>query len=154
MMERRIQTCEFPDPDVLEQEIRRLIPEPPGEQLDERVRQALAVCEIPEVTMTKAARVKFTPWGLLVCVGCLILGVGIGRFSGTNPHSANPGEFSVAAGQIDDFSPATENLRRPDSSVWTHTALWERQSGQFFNVKTHVADLRFDNCRLCHMAGG
>ena len=31
---------------------------------------------------------------------------------------------------------------------------WERQTGQIFNVATHVHDRRFNMCRECHRIGG
>lgn len=43
-------------------------------------------------------------------------------------------------------------------SVWhspaAAVAVWERQTGQIFNVATHIGDQRFSLCRDCHRVGG
>lgn len=43
-------------------------------------------------------------------------------------------------------------------SIWLSPAaaalVWEQQTGQIFNVVTHVGDRRFDMCRDCHRIGG
>lgn len=34
------------------------------------------------------------------------------------------------------------------------TAFWQEKTGESFDVRSHLADSRFDFCRLCHLADG
>jgi len=44
-----------------------------------------------------------------------------------------------------------ESLRHSPAAA---VAVWEQQTGQIFNVATHIGDQRFSLCRDCHRVGG
>ena len=48
-------------------------------------------------------------------------------------------------------SQIVESLRHSPAAA---VAVWEQQTGQIFNVATHIGDRRFRLCRDCHRVGG
>jgi len=97
----------------------------------------------------------------LIAAASLLIGIAIGRGLPTSTRNADAAQaafsesFAVSAGEIQPGSGDASQIAESVSlSLRDAVVNWEQQTGQIFNVATHVHDRRFNMCRECHRIGG
>ena len=71
------------------------------------------------------------------------------------PQGTISESFAVSAGETQPGSGDASQIAESVSlSPRDAVVNWEQQTGQIFNVATHVHDRRFNMCRECHRIGG
>lgn len=164
----------------IEDQIRQLSLRPPEDSLDRRIFEELAMMErlspqFVESLPRRGAAVVTAVWATLACLAGLIV---FGGNPNLNSGSTEPGTSSSmmdtaraekgsgAAGQGSarpnqtvPFSsengldaPASQNAEFELASARLLATEWEMQSGKVFPTALHLKDLRFFECRRCHVA--
>lgn len=173
---------EFADIELLEQQLKKLPLVAPSNQLDERVRSGILALADHDESVAYAKELKQqnavdgsqpARWHLretsiwhsqtAIAVVCLSIGVLVGL-----AVRSIPTVDSEMASPFNDRLVLSENIPANDrnernshetaalagQTAGERAACWEQRTGQVFDVRTHVADVRFEYCRSCHPAGG
>ena len=152
-----------PDLSFVEQQLKKLPLVTPSQQLDERVRTALWSEVDRHETNGFAARPAIWRSQPMTAVVGILLGMVVGFATGTSwIRNAESVQATRQQTFLSTNIPDNETMNvvgRVDHVLRGQTLMeragdWERRTGQEFNVRTHVADARFEFCRMCHLAGG
>jgi hypothetical protein len=149
----------------------------------EELPKGLSTSESPPAIQSARKGVVVTSGWIVACAS-MLTGIMIGRMMPPLvPHNGAPGLTAVSV-KVSGTSPGSDEIGLQSSSdgaaagqnasisrtktssissqimesVWLSpaaaVAVWEQQTGQIFNVATHIGDQRFSLSRDCHRVGG
>jgi hypothetical protein len=164
----------------IEAQIRQLSLRPPEDTLDQRVLVELAMMDrsSPQFDQSlprRGATVVTAVWATLACVAGLIVFGGNPELPSGSTKPGRSSSMTATAGVEAGSGGEGQGTRNRDQTIpsnaadepWSRTSQnaefelasarlladeWEIQSGKVFPTALHLKDLRFFECRRCHVA--
>lgn len=165
-------------PQDLESRLRSLKLAEPPQELDDRIEHLLVhgSSQFPhnstQFPANTAVNRLFTgiPGGRIsLTAASLLLGVAMGFAMGSSKSDRGDTELA-SRGTLEvsrDFGPEEKRVsaelkalfleaekHQIGSTARERMAYWQEKTGETFDVRAHVADSRFEFCRVCHLANG
>jgi hypothetical protein len=164
----------------IEAQIRQLSLRPPEDTLDQRVLSEFAMMErsSPQFDQSlprRGAAVVTAVWATLACLAGLMVFGGNPNLSSGSAGPGTPSSMMSTAAAAEGSGAEEQGTRNLDQTVASSAAKvlrprtsqnaefdlasarlladeWEMQSGKVFPTALHLKDLRFFECRRCHVA--
>ncbi len=158
-------------PQDLENRLRGLKLREPSPELDNRIERVLAN-DLESLPPNRVASQLFTgiPGARIsLTAASLMLGLAVGFAIGSSRSDGHDTELAATAllEHPHEFGPEEQRVsselrllfleaekQHIGATPQERMAFWQEKTGETFDVRAHVADRRFEFCRLCHLANG